>query len=83
MAKNQFLMAFSDGSNLSEPYSFEIFGKSFFYQNSVEQGTFARKTVPFFRKNWSKIRNKLWIFKIFFFTILNSCSTNVHTQKWI
>jgi hypothetical protein len=38
MAKNQFLLAFSDGSNLPEPYSFEIFGKSFFYQNLVEQG---------------------------------------------
>jgi hypothetical protein len=38
MAKNQSLLAFSDGSNLREPYSFEIFGKSFFYQNLVEQG---------------------------------------------
>jgi hypothetical protein len=38
MAKNQSLLAFSDGSNFLEAYSFEIFGKSFFYQNLVEQG---------------------------------------------
>jgi hypothetical protein len=38
MAKNQSLLAFSDGSNLFEPFSFEIFGKSFFYQNLVEEG---------------------------------------------
>jgi hypothetical protein len=38
MAKNQSLLAFSDGSNLPEPFSFEIFGKSFFYQTLVEQG---------------------------------------------
>jgi hypothetical protein len=38
MAKNQSFSAFSDGSNLPEPFSFEIFEKSFFYQNLVEQG---------------------------------------------
>jgi hypothetical protein len=38
MAKNQSVLAFSDGSNFPEPYSFEVFGKSFFYQNLVEQG---------------------------------------------
>jgi hypothetical protein len=38
MAKNQSLLAFSDGSNLPEPFSLEIFEKSFFYQNLVELG---------------------------------------------
>jgi hypothetical protein len=85
MVKNQSLLAFSDGSNLPEPFSFEIFGKSFFYQNLVGQGKvllLLEKPCHFSEKNCSKIRNKLWIFKIFFLTILNSCSTNVHTHKW-
>jgi hypothetical protein len=69
MAKNQSLSAFSDGSNFPEPFSFEIFGKSFFYQNLVEQGKvqlLLKNPCHFSEKNCSKIRNKLWIFEIFF-----------------
>jgi hypothetical protein len=72
MAKNQFLLAFSVGSNLPEPFSFKIFGKSFFYQNLVEQGKvqlLLKKPCHFSKKHCSKIRNKLWIFEIFFYNL--------------
>jgi hypothetical protein len=61
MAKNQSL-SFSDGSNLPEPFSFEICGKSFFYQNLVEQGKvqlLLEKPCHFSEKKCSKIMNKL------------------------
>jgi hypothetical protein len=60
MPKNQTLLAFSDGSNLPEPFSLEIFGKSFFYQNLEEQGKVQLLLeIPcnFSEKNCSKIKN--------------------------
>jgi hypothetical protein len=42
-----------------------------------------KKPCHFSEKKISKIGKKLRIFEIFFFVILDSCFTNVHTQKRI
>jgi hypothetical protein len=71
--------AFPNSFNLPEPFPFRIFVKSFFNQILVEQRKvqlLLKKPCHFSEKNTQKsgILN-------FFFTILNSCSTNVHTQN--
>jgi hypothetical protein len=84
MVKIRSPWAFPNSFNLSEPFPFGIFVKSFFNKILVEQGKvqlLLKKPCHFSEKNYSKIRNTLWISEIFFFTILNSCSTDVHTQK--
>jgi hypothetical protein len=86
MVKIHFPWAFSYIFNLPEPFPFGIFVKSFFNQILVEQRKvqlLLKKPCHFPEKNYSKIRNTLWNFEIFILTILNSCSTNVHTQKWL
>jgi hypothetical protein len=46
--------------------------------------SFAQKTLPFFRKKILKNQEKAQDFlNIFFFVILVSCFTNVHTQNCI
>jgi hypothetical protein len=55
--------------NLPESFPFEIFVKSFFNQILVEQGKvqlLLKKPCHFSEKNYSKIRNTLWNFEIFF-----------------
>jgi hypothetical protein len=61
--------AFPNSSNLSEPFPFEIFVKSFFNQILVGQGKvqlLLKKPCHFSETNYSKIRNTLWNFEIFF-----------------
>jgi hypothetical protein len=56
--------------NLPEPFPFGIFVKSFFNKNLVEQRKvqlLLKKSCHFSEKNYSKIRNTLWIFDFFFF----------------
>jgi hypothetical protein len=85
MVKNQFSRAFYNGFNSLETYSFGIWGKIFSNQILVEQRKvqlFLEKPCHFSeQKKISKIRNTLWNFEIYFSAILNSCSTNVHSQN--
>jgi hypothetical protein len=75
--------AFPNSLNLPEPFPIGIFVKSFFNQILVEQGKVQHllKNRAIFQE---KITQKSGIrsgFLNIFFTILNSCSTNVYTQE--
>jgi hypothetical protein len=70
MVKIRSPWAFPNSFNLPEPFPFGIFVKSFFNQILVEQGKvqlLLKKPCHFSEKNYSKIRNTLWNFEIFFF----------------
>jgi hypothetical protein len=63
----------TNGFNPLEPFSFGIFGKSSSNQILVEQGKvklLLEKPCHFSENKFSKIRNTLWNFEIFFFAIL-------------
>jgi hypothetical protein len=66
------IAAFSDGSKLPEPFSFEIFGKSFFYQNLVEQEKvqlLLEKPCHFSEKNAQKSGISSGYLKYFFYNL--------------
>jgi hypothetical protein len=70
-------------SNLDTFNSRRSWNTCFMQISSQRPQNFAQKTLPFFRKKFSKIKKKLRIFEIFFFVILVSCFTNVLTQNCI
>jgi hypothetical protein len=69
MAKNQSPWAFYSGINPPEPFSFEIFGKTFSNQILVEQGKvqlFLGKPGHFSEKKTQKSETRYGILKYFF-----------------
>jgi hypothetical protein len=72
-------------STLLNHFFFVIFGKSFSNQILVEQGKvkFLLEKPCHFQNFFSQKSGISSGILIFFFAILNSCSTNVHTQNWV
>jgi hypothetical protein len=84
MVKIRFPWAFPNSFNLLKPFPFGIFVKSFFNQILVQQGKFQlllKKPCHFSEKKTQKSGLRSGFLKKN--TILNSCSRNVHTQKWV